>query len=209
MSVPAILRKSVFRLKSPLRSAVAPGVLLLAIWCTPLANASVVYTFTGIDFIAPSGPFTTSDFISGSFTVPTALGDNLSNVLITPASFTFADGVDTVTDLTAHDALFFLTTNGVGQITDWSIDINEIAGPLIQTLGPVSGLSDCCSDIVMDATHTNADGNPPGYNGSWTSADSVPEPAPFVLMATGLLALALVGRQRIARGIRHSPELHR
>ena len=102
MSVPAILRKSVFRLKSPLRSAVAPGVLLLAIWCTPLANASVVYTFTGIDFIAPSGPFTTSDFISGSFTVPTALGDNLSNVLITPASFTFADGVDTVTDLTAH-----------------------------------------------------------------------------------------------------------
>jgi hypothetical protein len=102
-----------------------------------------------------------------------------------------------------------LTTNGVGQITDWSIDINEIAGPLIQTLGPVSDLSDCCSDIVMNATRTNEDANPPGYNGSWTSADSVPEPAPFVLMATGLLALALVGRQRIARGIRHSPELHR
>lgn len=198
MSVPAVLRKSVFRLISQLRSAVAPGVLLLAMLYTLLANAGVVYTYTGIDFIGSSGPFTTSDSISGSFTVTTALTDDLSNVSITPESFTFSDGVDTVTDLTANDALFFVTTNGVGQITDWSIDINEYAGPLIQTLGPVSDLTDCCSDIVENASHTIDDANPQGYNGSWTSADPTPEPAPFALMVTGLLALALVGRKRIA-----------
>jgi hypothetical protein len=195
MSVPAVLRKSVFPLISALRSAVAPGVLLLAMLCTPLANAGVIYTYTGLDFIESSGPFT---FISGSFTVPTALGDNLSNVFITPASFTFADGVDTVTNLTAHDAIFFVTTGGVGQITDWLIGINESAGPLIQTLGPVSDLTNCCSEIVRNASSTIGAENPPGYNGSWTSADSTPEPAPFALMATGLLALVLVGRKRIA-----------
>jgi hypothetical protein len=166
--------------------------------CAPLANAGVVYTFTGDTFLDASGPFTTTDFISGSFTVPTALGDNLSNVLITPDSFTFSDVVYTVTNLTAHDALLFMTTNGAGQITDWSIDINESAGTLIQSLGPVSDLSDCCSDIVFDASRTIEDANPPGYNGSWTSAESTPEPAPFALMATGLLALAWVGRKRLA-----------
>jgi hypothetical protein len=198
MSVPAVLRKSVFRLIGPVRSAVAPGVLLLAMLCTPQANAGVVYTYTGMDFFYSGGPFTTSDSISGSFTVPTALSDDLSNVSITPESFTFSDGVYTVTDVTAHDAFFSLTTNGVGQITDWSVDINEIAGPLIQTLGPVSDLTDCCSDLAENASKTIDDMNPQGYNGYWTSADPTPEPAPFALMVTGLLALALVGRKRMA-----------
>lgn len=199
MSVPAVLRKSVFPLISPLRSVVAPVVLLLAMLCTPLANAGVIYTYTGLDFIESSGPFTTSDSINGSFTVATALGDDLSNVFITPESFTFSDGVDTVTNLTAHDPqFFFFTTNGAGQITDWLIGLNEVAGPLIQTLGPVSDLTDCCSDIVENASHTIGDYNPRGDNGSWTSANSTPEPAPFALMATGLLALVLVGRKRIA-----------
>jgi len=206
MSFTAILTKSVHgfsRLINLIRPAVGLGVLILTTFCSPLANADALYMYTGKDFTGASAPFTTSDNITGSFTVLTAFGDDLSLTPFTPTSFTFSDGVDTVTNLTAISFFFEVATNSLGQVSDWEIGINESTGPLIQTFGPISDLSDCCADIAENASHTIAATNPPGDNGSWA-----PEPSTFTFTAPALLALAFVARKRIAHGIRQSTQMH-
>jgi hypothetical protein len=207
MSVIAILARRVSHLINLIRPAVGPGVLIWATFCTPLANASAVYTYTGNDFTGAPAPFTTSDSITGSFTVATALGANLSLASISPTSFAFSDGVDTVTNLTANSASFSVATNSLGLITDWSIEINYNVGdgPLIQTLGPIRDLSNCCADIAENASHTVSASNPRGDNGSWAA----PEPAPLALTASALLAFAFVARKRFALGLRRSTQMHR
>lgn len=211
MPVLAIPTKCVFRLMNLTRPAVWLGVLILATFCTPPANCTplgAIYTYTGNDFTSASAPFTTSDKITGSFTVAAALGDNQSLTSITPIAFTFSDGVYTVTNLTAISYFIEVATNSLGQITDWEIGINESALPLIQTLGPISDLTDCCSDLVSNASWTGFGDNPQGDNGSWT-ATLLPEPSPFVLTITALLALAFVARKRVAQGMRQSAQMHR
>lgn len=211
MSVIAIVMRCVFHLRNLIRPAIGPGVLIWAAFCTPLANAGAVYTYTGNDFTSASAPFTTSEYITGSFTVATALGANLSLASITPTSFTFSDGVDTVTNLNANSDLFQVATNNLGQINDWYIDINYNVGdgPLIQTLGPIRDLSNCCADIAENASHTLSASNPKGDNGSWVATGAAPEPSPFVLTTTALLALAFAARKRFALGIRRSTQMHR
>ena len=203
MSVIAILTRRVFHLMNLIRPAVGPGVLIWAAFCTPLANAGVIYTYTGNDFTAASTPFTTGDEVTGSFTVPTALGANLSLASISPTSFTFSDGVDTLTNLTATPYSFEVATNSLGQITDWYIGINGSAGSFIQTLGPIFDQSYASADIGAHASVQafNAEGD----NGSWLA----PEPSPFILTTTALLALAFVARRRFALGIRRSTQMHR
>ena len=169
MSFTAILTKSVHgfsRLINLIRPAVGLGVLILTTFCSPLANADALYMYTGKDFTGASAPFTTSDNITGSFTVLTAFGDDLSLTPFTPTSFTFSDGVDTVTNLTAISFFFEVATNSLGQVSDWEIGINESTGPVIQTLGPISDLSNCCAD---NASHTIEASYPPGDNGSWAA----------------------------------------
>jgi len=207
MSVIAILTRRAFHLMNLIRPAVGPGVLIWATFCTPLANAGAVYTYTGNDFTVASTPFTTADKVTGSFTVSTALGANLSLASITFTSFTFSDGVDTVTNATATPVSFAVTTNSLGLITDWYIGIDGSAGSMIQTLGPTSDLTNCCSDIAENASGEAY--NAKGDNGSWLTSGPVPEPSPFVLTTTALLALAFVARKRFALGIRRSTQMHR
>jgi hypothetical protein len=49
-------------------SGAVPGVL---------TASPVTYTYTGLPFQVAAGHYTTSDFVSGYFTVPTALGDGI------------------------------------------------------------------------------------------------------------------------------------
>jgi hypothetical protein len=202
----AILTKCVSRPIDLIRPAVGLGVLILATFCAPLTKAGVIYTYTGNDFTTAAAPFTTDDSITGSFTVLAAFGDDLSLTFFTPTSFTFSDGVDTVTNVTAISSYFGVATNSLGQISDWVVGINEVTGPLIQTFGPTSGLPYGYADEAANASHTIYAGTLPGDNGSWTES---PEPSPFVLTATALLALAFVARKRVAQGIRQSTPLHR
>ena len=72
------------------------------------ARADTVYIYTGNPFTTgatqngptslPVGPFTVNDSVSGSFTVATPLGPLLHLVMFTPTSFSFTDGVDTLTN---------------------------------------------------------------------------------------------------------------
>src|SRR5262245_53389470 len=58
-------------------------------------SADTIYSYTGNHFTMAASPYTTNDFISGSFDLATPLGNNVPLTAITPTSFSFSDGVQT------------------------------------------------------------------------------------------------------------------
>lgn len=90
------------------------------------ARADIIYSYTGSDFTTATTPYTTSDYVSGSFTLATALGDNLSLAVITPSSYSFSDQVQTFSSLSPPtDVTFEISTNASGQITGWFINLEN------------------------------------------------------------------------------------
>jgi hypothetical protein len=90
------------------------------------ARASTIYSYTGDDFAFATSPYTTSDYVSGSFTTATPLADNLSLATITPSSYSFSDGVQTFSSLSPPtDVTFEISTNASGQITGWFINLEN------------------------------------------------------------------------------------
>ena len=77
----------------------------------------VIYTYTGNDFTNVTGPFTTSNYVTGSVTLSAALGDNLGPVMVTPNAFSFSDGVDTIS---STNPVSYGPTCGVGTIATCS-----------------------------------------------------------------------------------------
>src|SRR5215469_3907801 len=100
--------------------------LPLLLWVAP-SSATVTYEYQGNPFTttsAPPGfsnPWTTSNFISGFFTVANALPANLPATSVTTTAFSFTDGVNTY-DTSNFPASFSATvaTDASGAITSWA-----------------------------------------------------------------------------------------
>ncbi len=80
---------------SPIRAA---SFLLATLTASP-AWAVVTYTYIGNDFTSVAGPVTTSDHISITVSLATALQVNTANQQVAPTSFTISDGVQSVSNL--------------------------------------------------------------------------------------------------------------
>lgn len=164
-----------------------PFFALLAALLVPLpaSAGTVTYTYTGADFTSVSGSYTTSDSVSGEFTLPAPLADNLTVLTaITPTSFSFSDGVQTLTQANAS-AGFDVATNSSGSITQWYILIQTTAGGALETI-------DYPSLIVEDdaSSAAGSEGLSAFSPGTWTETDivSTPEPASLFLVGSGLAA---------------------
>jgi len=147
------------------------------------AMATSVYTYTGNDFSDVTGPYTTSDSITGSLTISSPLAANLmfSENNVTPIAYSFTDGVQTFTNNSAlTDVIFGFATDSEGNITGWLVSLSDGDDTnRIQTSGYV------VLSLVDYAINNSAEGQVVNEPGKWTIA---PEPGSLLVVGAGLLA---------------------
>lgn len=165
--------------------------------------ADTVYSYTGNPFTTYYGSptqFTAADFVSGSFTVATPLADNLSSQLISPTSFSFSNGIDTLSsaDLNVNDAVFNVVTDSTGAIDQWIVYIQTSTVSLYtHQLGSGSydgGLAGAGSSNVEQGVVDNDPGT--WTETSTTDPSAVPEPNTLALLSSGVLGLVGMVRRR-------------
>jgi hypothetical protein len=114
------------------------AMLVFGLLLTPLVFAQATYTYTGGALLSSSG---SSGALSGSFTLPAAIGPN-QTVTIAPASALFNIGVYTGSPPLVVSALS-VTTDAEGNIESWSLT-GSVTFPcscseLFQSTGYVNG----------------------------------------------------------------------
>jgi hypothetical protein len=138
---------------------------------TASANASYVYSYTGNSFDSFSSPssWDSSMNVSGTFELQGTPELNLIDSPIVPTSFSFTDGVNTITSANAaanpllYNLDFRFSTDSNGVITGWYVllDYGQVSAPFEPgTLGNVGdtlarihtegGVSEAAKDVSCD-----------------------------------------------------------
>jgi hypothetical protein len=172
-------------------------VLFLAVALTgPLLSqpmfADITYTYTGNPFHVVNTPYTTSDFVTGMLTLAAPLAANLPLSSVTPISFTFSDGVQTIAELTVGDfSNFQFATGPSGEITMWDITINHNGGKIGTDSDDLPG-PDEDFGFSGPAGFGSIEFNP----GLWRATGSVSDTGSTLsLMTLTLMALGVAARQ--------------
>jgi hypothetical protein len=159
----------------------------------PMLADATTYTYAGNPFTAGSGA------VSGSFTVGSPLGDNLSFVTITPTSYSFTDGLVTLASgnpLITSDDFTAFSTDSNGNITSWAIAIGtEDNNTFLRTTANVGG-----NPVFDEGLPGGTNGNDPGTWSSDFAPSAVPEPSGLVLLGTGVLGVVGAVRRRFVCG---------
>jgi hypothetical protein len=186
--------------------AVGLGMICLVAFCAPRAMAGpITYYYTGPDFLDVAAPYTTSDSISGYFTLASPLGDNITLQItdyipytgpVPSLDFSFSDGQQTIDTGNAFEDIFTLDTNSIGQITHWDIDVGIFSNGAhyIHTQGftAIQGFGYDSTSLAPGG----ADADTGTMQGTITDeAPTAPEPMSALLASTALLALAFAARK--------------
>jgi hypothetical protein len=178
--------------------------LLSALLLLPVALRADTYTYTGNDFTTVTGSYTTSDKITGSFTIAGTLADSTAT-LISPSAFSFSDGlapaITQATSIHFEDPMS-VTTNASGQIIAWDFSFTLYTAQYLTTNFKDGGDQDLAGYGTSTA---EGGGSPTTPQGSWvdstTTTSAVPEPSSFALMSAALLAFVFVARKRLVAGV--------
>jgi hypothetical protein len=162
-----------------------------------LCFADITLTYTGQDFTQLIGVYTGSDKVTATITLMDPLGDNLDLEPVTPSSYTFSDGQQTISSADSPSITDFdFSTNATGDITGWFIDVG-LAGDdanfisASNTPGP-GGVGDTG---ILDSIENNSAEN--FVAGKFTvTTTGVPEPPTVAMLGVGLLGLSLLWRRR-------------
>src|SRR6516162_9209674 len=149
--------------------------------------APTTYQYTGNPFTTVSGPYTTSDFVSGMVTFAGPLAPNLPPFTpVFPTAFTFSDGVQTLMAPGSPLDVFLFGTGPTGAIVSWSIELDSGSGSIV-------------SSIFFDRGSVFTQGL--GFNtnnpGTWVNVTSVPDTGSSLsLMTLTLMALGVAAALR-------------
>lgn len=203
-----------------------------AISAGAVSGSELRYTYTGQDFTnvdvhGPSTPFTTSDFISFTFTSPDALGPTLSDAgfagPITSWSLTLGPLSYSSLDPTSVLYSINFSTDSSGQITAWQFTTQtNVVAPNLQpaeypptpyeeevasfNLPPTFGVADLIyiPSIYQDSYYAYSSNSP----GTWT-VTSVPEPSTWAMMLVAFAGLGFAAHsadRRLIAGSRKRTE---
>jgi len=187
------------------------AVSLLVIFLAASVQASYTYNYTGNAFTSFSSPASWDESMSMSvtFELSGALASNLYFSSIFPTSFSFTDGVNTITDEDVaanpllHDVTFEISTDSTGVIIDWYV-VAESGPGILENIGDnlnrifTAGSGSTPQDIgtILACTSINPDGGCsatgdwastlPENPGAWTVTES--PAAPVEILLTGVLA---------------------
>jgi hypothetical protein len=95
------------------------------------ARATTIYTYTGNPFTKVTGAYTTSMFVSGSFTVDSPLAANQAFSPVSPTAFSFSDGLQTLDQSNGQfvgPLHFQVGTDASGGIASWFVSLYNLAG---------------------------------------------------------------------------------
>jgi hypothetical protein len=180
-------------MKSKFAILIAATVSLSALGAAS-ASASTVYTYTGNDFTSVTGSYTTTDMVTGRIDLATALGDNFGPGAISPVSFSFSDGVQTLTNTNSTISSNVFETNSAGTIVQWVFEINNTGDT-----GGIATLSALTIIAIVGDDAFNIAGTASIFNdaGTWTtSVAATPLPAALPLFTSGLGVIVVLGWQR-------------
>ena len=155
----------------------------------------ITYDYFGLPFTDVTPPYTTRDFVKGILTFASPLPANLSIAThLTPLSFTFSDGHQTLTEQNSFGTIRMGTTT-TGAIYEWDITVQEKPGGVAEILTAYHAITGDAADRVMNATGAALNINQPS---GWEVA--VPQASDtgstLSLMTLTLMALG-VGARRL------------
>jgi hypothetical protein len=105
--------------------------LLSGLWLlASVANAQVTYTYLGNNFDKISGPYTTANRVSGHIVAaPIVSNDGPAMILEDMViSYSFTDGVRTLTQSNSIMCSFFLDIDAAGAVEGWRV---QLRGPIV------------------------------------------------------------------------------
>lgn len=189
--------------------AIIPLIMCLA----ASVQASSLYNYIGNAFEAFSSPSSWDGTMNMSvtFELSDTLDPNLSFSSISPVSFSFSDGVNTITDEdvaanpTLYDITFEFSTDSSGVITDWHV-VAEHGPGLLENMGDnlvriftaSSGSTPKDIGIIFTCISINPDGSCstagdwasslPDNPGTWTVSEAPINAGPVEILLTGILS---------------------
>jgi hypothetical protein len=195
-----------------LKSFISAALLCLVVTsCVASAKADATYTYRGNLFfgrpdqgecflIPPSA--CTHAWIDGSFTLASPLADNLTNVFVKPASFSFESAGltdDNTNTPPANNPTFEVSTNALGDVDFWNITIRGSEVDFFSFSSPIPIGGGFSGDAISPPVPLSGFLDNSGEPGTWTvstTGTSVPEPASGTLLIAGLVGLAGVALKK-------------
>jgi hypothetical protein len=175
-------------------AAVAVAAQAAIFAASPASAGPVIYQYTGNNFTSVFAPgYTTSDKITGTITLSSALPDSLTTLTDETAlvtGYSFSDGVNSFVSPccdSGNQTIFEFATDSSGNITDWvvTLETDDNHTGDMTTEGGLTAFDQSLTGGVL-----GGDNN--GLPGVWTlgsMTSPVPEPASWMLLVLGFGAL--------------------
>jgi hypothetical protein len=137
----------------------------LGLLVSPGAEANTILMYTGNDFTRSVSPYTSTDNVTATITLASALGDNFSGG-VTPLAFSLRDGVQSFSSSSPLiGGVFTFRTDGVGSITEWLVAVFAPPDAEIETENQPGAVGDIGTLMRGSPSSFGTVGNP----GVWTT----------------------------------------